>query len=462
MLTPEQLAKIRAKEAATPDALKRNPLMKYREGYFHVTLNTRGKTPVLGWLVGNADAPRGSEDAPRVILSDLGRKVQEVWERNPSIYPEVENLAFQIMPEHVHILWHLKAGNKRHLGQIVKGFMIGGSHGYWDTLGLPWREQGYVKGVRTPQWQDRDHTCSYRGPALFVHGYNEVEAVTDEEVEIKREYIISNPERRIIKHSEPEIFRVRRDKTSRNWTPERIMAGLCADRFIAADRSRQEEAWRQITTPGLRNSHGKISATLKWALPPQQPTQSQHHAQPLQSAQPQQSAQPLHPADSRPVLDLVGDLALLQRPLYPLVCHRGDAARYAEQTAAVMAAARDAGGVIVTACVSPRERDIVKQLQQELLPVIVVMDNGFSERYKPAGRAFYAVAESRRLEVSPWQYEYRRREMRPVTDEKGHPVMGADGRPEMEEIPDISRETCMVMNELVRVISGKSDDWWKG
>lgn len=141
-----------------PDALKRNPLMKYREGYFHVTLNTRGKTPVLGWLAGSADAPRGSEDAPRVILSDLGRKIQEVWERNPSIYPEVENLAFQIMPEHVHILWHLRPGNKRHLGQIVGGFMGGSSHGYWDTLGIDWRSMTYVKGARAPMARPRPHS----------------------------------------------------------------------------------------------------------------------------------------------------------------------------------------------------------------------------------------------------------------------------------------------------------------
>jgi len=28
--------------------------------------------------------------------------------------------------------------------------------------------------------------------------------------------------------------------------------------------------------------------------------------------------------------------------------------------------------------------------------------------------------------------------------------------------PTISREMCMVMNELARIISGQEDDWWKG
>ena len=41
-LTPEQLAKIQQKESTLPDALRRDALTNYREGYFFVTINTRG------------------------------------------------------------------------------------------------------------------------------------------------------------------------------------------------------------------------------------------------------------------------------------------------------------------------------------------------------------------------------------------------------------------------------------
>lgn len=57
MLTAAQIAKIRQKEAATPDALKRNPLSNYFEGYFFVTLNTRGEAPILSEVVGKVGAP---------------------------------------------------------------------------------------------------------------------------------------------------------------------------------------------------------------------------------------------------------------------------------------------------------------------------------------------------------------------------------------------------------------------
>ncbi len=450
-LTPEQIAKIRKKQQETPDALKRNPLNDYIEGWFHVTLNVHGESPVLGYIAGDADAPDDSANAPRCVLTELGEKVEAEWRGIGRYYPECICEEMQVMPEHIHALMHLLPTNNAHLGRIINGLMIGCTHAYWDMLGIPWREmrqqidealkrlnsgtpdqtstKELEKALRA-QWQDRDHTHSFRGPSLLVHGYNDVEAIDDEEIEIKRQYIRNNPRKRLIKRDKPDCFRIHRNKKSTNWTPERIMQGLCADRFIAANRSKQEEAWQQMTVKGISNNRGRVSATL-------------------------------HFQDDRPVLDLVGNHELLNRPLFPLICHRADAHLFEQQKEQVLKAAREQGGVIVTACVSPKERTIVKLLQQELLPVIEVMDNGFSDRYKPTGKAFYAVAEGRRLEVSPWEYEYRRRELQPVKDEQGNPILDASGKPEMEAVPDITREMCMVMNELVRTIARKEDDWWK-
>lgn len=70
-LTPEQIAKIRKKEAETPDALKRNPLNKYTEGWFHVTLNVRNDAPLLGYITGDINAEDGEKDAPRCELTEL-------------------------------------------------------------------------------------------------------------------------------------------------------------------------------------------------------------------------------------------------------------------------------------------------------------------------------------------------------------------------------------------------------
>ena len=136
MLTAAQIARIRQKEAATPDALKRNPLSNYFEGYFFVTLNTRGEAPILSEVVGKVGAPEGEPDTPHCRYLELGEKVRECWLRNEDIYPGVECIACEVMPEHFHGLLRLKPGNKQHLGRIISGFMIGCTHAYWYTLGI--------------------------------------------------------------------------------------------------------------------------------------------------------------------------------------------------------------------------------------------------------------------------------------------------------------------------------------
>lgn len=407
-LTPEQIAKIRQKEAETPDALKRNPLNDYTEGWFHVTLNTRGEAPVLGYLTGDPNAEDGSENAPRCVLTELGRKVEESWNRTPSIYPDVEIIEFQVMPEHVHGLLHLLSGNKKHLGDIIKGFMIGCTHGYWDTLGIPWREMTYVKGVRTPQYNDRDHTRSFRGPALMVRGYNDVEAVTEEEIEIKRQYIRNNPQKRLITRSKPDRFCVMRNGHSVNWTLQRALAAVAADPWIG----RNPEKCRML--------QANVNHRLK-----RQPNDVKELA-----------------------IDYVGNRALLSAGRkVSLICHRADAALFEQQKEAVMKAARE-GAVVVSAFISPKERDIMKQLMLEQLPFIELMDNGFSNRYKPGGKAFYSTAENRHVQMTCWTYVYR--------NDNPNDNLNQNGKQST-----ISREMCLVMNELVRIISDVKDDWWK-
>lgn len=404
-LTPEQIAKIRRKEAETPDALKRNPLNNYTEGWFHVTLNTRGKAPVLGIITGDPNAEDGSENAPRCVLTKLGKKVEESWNRNPLVYPEIENAEFQVMPEHVHGLVHLKTNNKKHLGEIIKGFMIGCTHGYWDILGIPWREMKYEKGVRTPQYNDRDHTRSYRGPALMVRGYNDVEAVGEDEIEIKRQYIRNNPRKRLITRSKPDRFCVIRNQRSKNWTLERALSAVAADPWLRRDAQK------------CQRLQANVSQRLK-----RQPENENVLA-----------------------IDYVGNRALLaaERKV-SLICHRADAHLFEQQREAVIQAARE-GAVVVSAFVSPKEREIMKLLLMEQLPFIELMDNGFSERYKPGGKAFYSTAENRHIQMTCWTYVYQPEQR----DENG------------ERIATISREMCLVMNDLVRTISGVKDDWWK-
>ena len=147
MYTPERIAKILQKLAETPEALKRNPLNRYVEGYYFVTMNTRGEAPILSEVVGKVGAMDGEPDVPHCKYLELGEKIRDVITSIPHFSPCVEVICAEIMPEHLHILLRLNKGNRKHLGNIISGFMSGCTHAYWDILGIDWRKNHPTQGA---------------------------------------------------------------------------------------------------------------------------------------------------------------------------------------------------------------------------------------------------------------------------------------------------------------------------
>lgn len=390
--TSEQKAMMRKKEASLPDAMRRDPNVNYYEGWFHVTLNTRDGVPVLSICEGDINAADGTANAPRCRYTKVGRGVIEAWERMPKLYPTVEIDVCEAMPDHFHGLLHLLPGNKKHLGNLIGGFMSGCSHAYWDSLGIDWRSNRFDQGAYALKVdRDRLHMRSFRGPALFVRGYNDMEAITDDEVEIKRQYIRNNPRKRLIQGYRHECFQKHRNRHSRNWTLDRVMNAVAAA--------------FSYNTEKLAMAQNAVKARLN--------------------------------ADERGIaLDYIGNAELLSSDKkLPLVCHRADANLFEVQKEAVINAARN-GFVIVSAFISQKERDIKQLLIAEQLSFVEIIDNGIAEKYKGVGKSFYALAERKLCQITPWNYRY-------------------------EKDVKVSREMCMVMNELARVICGKNDDWWK-
>jgi len=396
MLTPKQKDKIDEKKASLAPALQRAKGINYTEGYFFITLNTRDEVPMLGSVEGRVGVPMGQTDAPHVKYSELGRKVLEVWQAIPTFYPQVELIAAEAMPEHFHGLLFLRPGGTDHLGRIVNGFMIGCTHAYWDILGIAWRDMQRDKCMGMSaiarkaalEWQDSNHSHSYRGPAVFVHGYNEVVPITQEEIQTRIDYIQHQAEKRLIKGENAPCFHIHRNQHSANWSKEVALAAIARDSFYGGDAIACQNAQQKVTERLLDG------------------------------------------------LDWLGDKQLLMsKRKLPLVCHRADIHLFEQQKEAVLAAARN-GAVIVSAFISPKERDIRDLLFMEQLPVIEIMDNGFAQRYKPFGKAFYACAEKELVQFTPWKYKY-------------------------QKDATISREMCLVINELSRTICQCQDDWWK-
>lgn len=119
--------------------------------------------------------------------------------------------------------------------------------------------------------------------------------------------------------------------------------------------------------------------------------------------------------------DAVGNMALLQKPLVAVHCHR----RWSEQetqayTAQCLEVAQK-GAVLIGAFISKAEQAIAHEAYEQRLPLIHLMENGFNELYKPVGLDFYACAEGRLLQLAPWPYH---NDKRPITRQQCQELNG--------------------------------------
>ena len=125
-----------------------------------------------------------------------------------------------------------------------------------------------------------------------------------------------------------------------------------------------------------------------------------------------------------------------ERILLPVVCHRRDKGAFGTQKERCLAAAR-AGAVLVSPRIAKGEQEIIDAAMGEGLPVVIIADNGFGERFHPSTERTELCAAGLLLIVSPWRFVYRR------ADE------------------GISVTECKTMNCVAQALCRMRDDWWK-
>lgn len=77
-----------------PSMLRRSDEHDYSSQCFYlITLTTEGRRPLLGQLTGKANAPDGSAEAPRIVLTELGLAVAQEWSGISSKFPQVAVIA---------------------------------------------------------------------------------------------------------------------------------------------------------------------------------------------------------------------------------------------------------------------------------------------------------------------------------------------------------------------------------
>ena len=320
---------------------RRSPWHNYhRKGTYMLTLVVVGRMPLLGHLQGRADAPPGSPDAPRIILSPLGSAIlNDEVQKISRYYPMVEVWRLCIMPDHIHIIVRVKEDmpSGYHLGQVVRGFKTGCTRAWWRLSApssLPSGEPSGIVAAPVPSVSPEGFpapvpatvpSASPEGlprPVLFEPGYNDKILLHEGQLGNWKAYLDDNPRRLLIKRQNPRLFTILHDMpiAGRNCQ-------IIGNRFL---------------------------------------------------------------------LDIPDKMAV--------IVHRRYSDEENARLRREWLACGERGGVLVSAAISPKEKAVLREAMNRGYRIILLRDNGFPPLYKPSGEAFDACSAGLLLQVSPWPY----------------------------------------------------------
>ena len=193
---------------------------------YMVTMTTEGRRPLFGRVVGRSDAAPGSPDAPRTELSELGQRVADEWWGIPAYYPQVEILALQMMPDHLHGILFIKEQMEKDLSRIIRGFKTGCNR-HFRAL-YPAAAPSASLAPSSPSSPSSSSSSSSPVPSvatqsqptrpedrthglLFARGFNDKLLLREGQLQRWLDYLADNPRRLLLKRARPDLLRVRPD-----------------------------------------------------------------------------------------------------------------------------------------------------------------------------------------------------------------------------------------------------------
>ena len=243
IMTEEELAEKKKYAGEKKPSMKRRASgHDYTERRFYmITIETEDRLPLFGHLAGNPFAEAGSSDAPHIVLSELGKVVQDEWFAIHAFYPQIDVIALQMMPDHMHGILFVKAPIPVHLGQVISGFKAGcrkaqrlleaqatptASSAPGDDPSSsaaapapptdaakprPTEKPGVVQ-LSPPSPQEAALPLPKSAPPLpkspfrplFARGYNDLILRTYDELTVWKNYLLDNPRRLLMKHARPD------------------------------------------------------------------------------------------------------------------------------------------------------------------------------------------------------------------------------------------------------------------
>lgn len=358
---------------------RRSPWHDYHgKGTYMLTLVVKGRIPLLGKLVGRVNARPGDGDGPKVMLSELGAAI--VKEEIPKIhkyYPQVEVWKVCIMPDHVHLIVRVKEDLRG--GQAMESLGTEARGGHDSALtretdsaltrekeaALRMEKGAATMGMTVKRGKEMDSL------GMVVKGFK---------LGCNRAY--------------------RRIYGMKKMTGKGLFEPGYNDKILLHEG--QLKGWMKYLDDNPRRLMVK-------RLNPELFTVMQDKMVAGRRCQ------------------MVGNCFLLDIPdKVAVIVHR----RYSEEDLCRLRkewlACGERGGVLVSAAISIKEKEVLREAMNRGYRIVLLRENGFPKLYKPCGESFDACSEGL-LQISPWEYHMEKK--------------------------TITREECLELNEMAEKIA---------
>lgn len=332
-----------------------------------ITLTIEGRRPLLGRLAGDAEIPHGTEGAPHIVLSPLGKAVEEAWMNISHYHPEVQVVALQLMPDHLHGILFVKERMGQHLGHVIKGFKAATHKAYRELL-----MDGAAKvNLAATQSQRTEQQLLLQRQPLQPHRPPQLPPQSSQ----------------LLPLPAAEAQHSARPEGKRDRTPDDRKHGLL---------------WSRGYTDGILDSEGQLQRWKEYLRDNPRRLLMKRQRPELFRVQ-----RNLQVGDE--VFSAIGNRYLLERPvkLQVMCSRRLTDAEIEEKKTYFLEQARQ-GAVLVSPSISKGEKAVMRAAFDAGYPLILLQENGFTDLAKPGGKRFDACAEGRLLILAPWEHHNER------------------------------------------------------
>ena len=369
----------------------------YRERRMYmITLEVEGRRPLFGRVVGNAYAEQGSRDEPRIELTELGKAVQSEWMSIHGFYPQIEVMAVQMMPDHMHGILFVTDTLPVHLGQVISGF-----------------KAGCRKAQRALIAAEEERTA--RKAAEKAAGEKAAERRAERAGERAAERAAAEPlltEKARQEKEEPLLAEKTRQGKEQEGKEQEGREPLVSQYATALPLPEEAGANCALFAKGYNDLILRSFDELPvW----QNYLRDNPRRLLLKRARPEWLRPFFGLQIGSHTYNGIGNRLLLtaSKRKTVLVSRRLTDSMIEEETARYLELAKQ-GTVLVSAAISPGEKRVMRAVFDAGYPTIVIMQNGFTPMSKPHGRQFDACASGALLMLSPWEHHNEKQKITAV------------------------------------------------